>query len=66
MVSGDKWREQRAFVLSRLKDVGFGRSALEQQITIEVEKMIEDIDGELPSNDIMDIARYLEYASCVA
>lgn len=59
---GDKWREQRRFVLSRFKDFGVGRSGIEKKAEVEVETMIEEIEADIVAgSDIVDVAKHIEY-----
>ena len=38
--TGNEWVEQRRFALRQLRDLGFGKSGMEDMINDEVEKLI--------------------------
>ena len=40
MSEGDEWKEQRRFTMRSLKDLGFGKTSMEDSINHEVEKLV--------------------------
>ena len=44
------WQEQRRFTLRHLRDLGFGKSELEDQIINEVDELLSDIQSIVASN----------------
>lgn len=43
MTGGELWKEQRRFTIKHLKDVGIGKSALEETILDEINHLISDL-----------------------
>ena len=37
---GQEWNEQRRFTMKTLKDLGFGKTQMEDVILVEVEKLV--------------------------
>ena len=55
LASGNNWQEQRRFALKNLKDLGFGKSSMEDLISDEVKELIHDLKYRIESNDQIDI-----------
>jgi hypothetical protein len=50
---GKKWKEQRRFMLSTLRDFGFGKSSMEDMVNEEVGHFIQHLDDQ--SSDIISV-----------
>ncbi|VDM19642.1 unnamed protein product [Wuchereria bancrofti] len=61
-IDGDKWKQQRRFVLRVLRDFGVGRILIEQQIMNEVESFIDYLEAKCTGQE-MDICAM--HAVCV-
>lgn len=61
-IDGDKWKQQRRFVLRVLRDFGVGRMLIEQQIMKEVEIFIDYLEVECNGQE-MDVCAM--HAVCV-
>ena len=48
------WREQRRFAMHNLKNLGFGKSSMEAQITDEIKAFISDLDFKISQCDEID------------
>lgn len=42
--SGSEWLEQRRFTMKQLKDLGFGKSSMEDMINDEVDKLVKFLE----------------------
>lgn len=47
---GDKWQEQRRFTLRHLRDLGFGKTSIEDQMMNEIHDLLSDIKSALSSD----------------
>jgi hypothetical protein len=50
---GKKWKEQRRFMMSALRDFGFGKSSMEDMVNEEVGHFIKHLDDQ--SSDIVSV-----------
>ncbi|EFX83937.1 hypothetical protein DAPPUDRAFT_194538 [Daphnia pulex] len=50
IVDGDFWQEQRRFTLRHLRDLGFGKTSIEDQMMGEISDLILDITGAAKSD----------------
>ena len=53
--SGKNWQEQRRFALRNLKDLGLGKSSMEDLISDEVKEMLQDLKDRLKESEQVDI-----------
>lgn len=44
-VDGELWHEQRRFTLRHLRDLGFGKTSIEDQMIDEINELLSDIDS---------------------
>ncbi len=53
---GDLWQEHRRFTLRHLRDVGFGKSSIENQMMDEIQELIQEIKSSIESdpNSVVD------------
>ena len=60
--SGDVWVEQRRFTLRQLRDLGFGKTSIEDQMMDEIGKLIAELENSASSNPnrIVDIGDALK------
>ena len=49
--SGKTAREQRRFSLKHLKDFGFGKSSMEEQVSDEVKQLLNDLKNKIKAGD---------------
>lgn len=59
--TGTEWKEQRRFTMRSLKDMGFGKTSMEDSINLEVEKLVELLKKEyqgrpVPLNSVMNLS----------
>jgi hypothetical protein len=48
---GEFWREQRRFTMRQLREMGFGKTSVEYQMTDEIRDLIDEIKKQGRSND---------------
>lgn len=48
-VMGDLWQEHRRFTMRHLRDLGFGKTSIEDQMTEELNDLIKDIENDSKS-----------------
>lgn len=58
LADGSRWREQRRFSLHRLRDLGFGKSAIEAKIRGEVDVMLAELGKGGTSVDVVKEVSY--------
>ncbi|KAI9553139.1 hypothetical protein GHT06_021032 [Daphnia sinensis] len=49
-VTGQFWQEQRRFIMRHLRDLGFGKTSIEDQMMGELGDLIKDIENKCQSN----------------
>ena len=59
---GRQWREQRRFMLSTLRDFGFGKSSMEDAIGEEVEFFQQHLDEQLERGNVVSIQNFFNIA----
>lgn len=47
---GDLWQEHRRFTMRHLRDLGFGKTSIEDQMTEELNDLIKDIENDSKSS----------------
>lgn len=60
-VDGDKWKEQRRFSLSTLRDFGFGKTLMEDKISQETNLMLRELREKSEFADDCDVILPLKY-----
>lgn len=53
--TGRKWQEQHRFMMTTLKEFGFGKASMEEMIIDEVEQFNEFLSNEISSNNIVRV-----------
>lgn len=62
---GKKWQEQRRFMLSTLRDFGFGKSSMEQLISEEIDRFLAYIETKATKGPlVMKVRNYYIYFIC--
>jgi len=54
--NGKQWQEHRRFTLRHLRDMGFGKSSIENQMMDEIQELIQEIKSSIESdpNNVVD------------
>lgn len=63
LLNGKVWREQRRFALHQLRNLGFGKTRMEDHMYGEIEHLCEAIDKEMSSNKQTNFKRLMHLSA---
>lgn len=47
---GERWREERRFILHNFRDFGIGKNVMQERVLAEVEQLLADVDTALDTD----------------